>query len=278
MRNIKLTIAYDGTAFHGWQFQPGLSTIQGAIKDAARKITEENTVVHGASRTDAGVHALGQAAHFKTASNLPAAEFQRALNALLPPAIRIVACEEVGHDFHARWLAQGKTYRYRIYRGRVLPPFDVGRALHYPGPLDEAAMSSAARRFEGEHDFTTFAASSGSDDLDGERGMLRLIYSSEIIRPSEVDEIHYVIHGRSFLRYMVRKLVGTLLEVGRGRLTSEDIHQIFELRDRSRSGPTVPPEGLYLVALNYLHPTDSPSSSPPTRASTPTEASALQRE
>ncbi len=261
MRNIKLTIAYDGTAFHGWQFQPGLSTIQGAINDAARKITEENIVVHGASRTDAGVHALGQAAHFKTASNLPAAEFQRALNALLPPAIRIVECEEVGHDFHARWLAQGKTYRYRIYRGRVLPPFDFGRAYHYPGPLDESAMSAAARLFEGEHDFTTFAASSGSDDVDGERDMLRLIYSSEIVRPPEADEIHYVVHGRSFLRYMVRKIVGTLLEVGRGRLAPEDIPQIFELRDRSRSGPTVPPEGLYLVALDYPDPTDSLASS-----------------
>src|ERR1700683_2047729 len=107
MRNIKLTIAYQGSDFHGWQSQPGVPTIQGALNDAARKITQENIVVHGASRTDAGVHALGQVAHFKTASNLPAAEFQRALNALLPPAIRIVECEEVGHDFHARWLAQG---------------------------------------------------------------------------------------------------------------------------------------------------------------------------
>jgi tRNA pseudouridine38-40 synthase len=266
MRNIKLTIAYDGADFHGWQFQPGLSTIQGAINDAARKITEENNiVVHGASRTDAGVHALGQGAHFKTGSNISAAEFQRALNALLPPAIRIVACEEVGHDFHARWLAQGKTYRYRIYRGRVLPPFDYRRALHYPGPLDEQSMSAAARLFEGEHDFTTFAASSGSDDVDGERDMVRLIYTSEIIRPPHLDEIHYVVHGRSFLRYMVRKIVGTLLEVGRGRLAPSDIPQVFDSRSRSRSGPTVPPEGLYLVALDYPDPADSLSSSTPRR-------------
>jgi tRNA pseudouridine38-40 synthase len=118
-------------------------------------------------------------------------------------------------------------------------------------------MSAAARLFEGEHDFTTFAASSGSDDVDGERDMLRVIYSSQIIRPSGADEIHYVVHGRSFLRYMVRKIVGTLLEVGRGRLAPGDISQIFELRDRSRSGPTVPPEGLYLVALDYPDPTDS---------------------
>src|SRR5271156_2610828 len=161
MQTIKLTIAYDGAAFHGWQLQPGLPTIQGAISDAARQITQENVVIHGASRTDAGVHALGQVAHFKTASPPPAAEFQRALNALLPPAIRIVAAEEVGPDFHARWLAQAKTYRYRIYRGPVLPPFDYRRAFHYSGPLDEPAMAEAARHFEGEHDFTTFAASSG---------------------------------------------------------------------------------------------------------------------
>ena len=257
MRNIKLTIAYDGTAFHGWQFQPGLSTIQGAINDAARKITEENIVAHGASRTDAGVHALGQVAHFKTASNLPTAEFQRALNALLPPTIRIVECEEVGHDFHARWLAHGKTYRYRIYRGRVLPPFEFGRAYHYPGPLDESAMSAAARFFEGEHDFTSFSASSGSEDDDREREVVRAIYSSEIIREPDRDELTYVVRGRSFLRYMVRKIVGTLIEVGKGRLSLADIAQIFEARDRSRSGPTVPAEGLYLVSLEYPDPTDS---------------------
>ena len=261
MRNIKLTIAYDGADFHGWQFQPGFPTIQGEVDAAARKITQERIVVHGASRTDAGVHALGQVGHFKTASLLSVEEFQRALNALLPPTIRIVACEEVGHDFHSRWLAQGKTYRYRIYRGRVLPPFDHRRALHYPWPLDEAAMSAAARLFEGEHDFTSFAASSGSEDDDAERDMLRLIYSSEIIRPPDSDEIHYVVRGRSFLRYMVRKIVGTLIDVGKGRLSPDDIPQIFELRDRSRSGPTVPPEGLYLVALDYPDPTDSLASS-----------------
>jgi tRNA pseudouridine38-40 synthase len=257
MRNIKLTIAYDGAAFHGWQLQPGLATIQGAISDAARQITQENVFIYGASRTDAGVHALGQVAHFKTGSALSAAEFQRALNALLPPAIRIVAADEVGPDFHARWLAQGKTYRYRIHRGPVLPPFDYGRAYHYPWPLDEGAMALAARYFEGEHDFSSFAASSGSEEDDAERDMVRLIYSSEIIRPAGNDEIHYIVRGRSFLRYMVRKMVGTLLDVGKGRLEPAAIAEIFASRDRSRSGPTVPPEGLYLVSLDYPDPADS---------------------
>jgi tRNA pseudouridine38-40 synthase len=268
MKNIKLTIAYDGANFHGWQFQPGVSTIQGALNDAARKITQENLVVHGASRTDTGVHALGQVAHFKTQSALSASEFQRALNALLPPAIRIVSAEEVGPEFHSRWLVQGKTYRYRIYQGRVLPPFEYRRALHYPWPLDEEVMAAAARQFEGEHDFTSFAASSGSEEGDRDRNMVRVLYSSEIVRESDCKEIAYVVRGQSFLRYMVRKIVGTLIEVGRGRLAPTDIEQLFELRDRSRSGPTVPPEGLYLISLEYPDPTNSLASVTSRRPST----------
>jgi tRNA pseudouridine38-40 synthase len=257
MRNIKLTISYDGGSFHGWQFQPGLGTIQGALNEAARKITQEGIIVHGASRTDAGVHALAQVAHFKTQSALSPTEFQRALNALLPPAIRIVAAEEVGHDFHARWLALAKTYRYRLYRGRVLPPFEYGRVLHYPWPLDEDRMAQAAQLFEGEHDFGSFAASAGSEDDDRDRNSVRMILSSKVAREADRDETDYVVRGRSFLRYMVRKMVGTLIEVGKGRLAPGDILQLFELRERSRSGPTVPPEGLYLVSLEYPDPTDS---------------------
>jgi tRNA pseudouridine38-40 synthase len=257
MRNIKLAISYDGADFHGWQVQPGLRTIQGALNDAARKITQEKIFVHGASRTDTGVHALGQVAHFKTQSGLSVGEIQRAMNALLPPTIRIMGAEEVGPDFHSRWYAQGKTYRYRIYRGAVLPPFEYRRVLHYPWPLDEAAMVMAAREFEGQHDFTSFAASSGSEDDDRDRNALRVIHSSEIIREPDRDEIAYVVRGESFLRYMVRKIVGTLLEVGKGRLAPEEISKLFRLRDRSRAGATVPPEGLYLVGLEYPDPTDS---------------------
>jgi len=260
MRNIKLTIAYDGADFHGWQFQPGLPTIQGALNDVVRKITDEQIVVHGASRTDAGVHGLGQVAHFKTNSSLSAVEFQRALNALLPPAIRVVEAEEVGMEFHSRWQAQGKTYRYRIYRGRVLPPFEYRRVLHYPWPLDEEAMRQAARLFEGEHDFSSFAASSGAEEDDRDRLMTRVISLSEIVREPEREEITYVVRGISFLRYMVRKIVGTLLDVGRGKLAPADIPALFEARDRSRSGPTVPSDGLYLVSLEYPDPADSRAS------------------
>jgi tRNA pseudouridine38-40 synthase len=261
MQTIKLTIAYDGASFHGWQFQPGIPTIQGALHDAIQQIMQEKITMHGASRTDAGVHALGQVAHFKTHSTLDAQEIQRAMNALLPGSIRVMAAEEVGQDFHSRWQAQAKTYRYRIYRGPVLPPFDRGQALHYPWSLDEGAMAEAARLFEGEHDFTTFAASSGSEDDDKDRDMQRVIHSSEIIRTPDHDEISYVVCGRSFLRYMVRKIVGTLIEVGKGRLGPGDIQELFDARDRSRSGPTVPAEGLYLVGLKYPDPTDSLASS-----------------
>ncbi|MGA8036614.1 MAG: tRNA pseudouridine(38-40) synthase TruA [Candidatus Acidiferrales bacterium] len=258
MQNIKITIAYDGAAFHGWQFQPGdLQTIQGTLQEALRKITQERIMIHGASRTDAGVHALGQVAHFKTKSNLTARELQRAMNALMPPTVRVVESTDVGQDFHSRWLAQAKTYRYRIYRGRILPPFIYGRVLHYPWELNEDAMDAAARQFEGEHDFSSFAASTGSEEDDKDRDMMRVIYSSEIVRDPANCEIAYVVRGKSFLRYMVRKIVGTLLEVGKGKLDVADIALIFGARDRSLSGPTVQPQGLYLVGLEYPDPTNS---------------------
>lgn len=260
MHNIKLTVAYDGTDFHGWQMQPGRPTLQGALTDVARKLTQESLTVHAASRTDAGVHALGQVAHFKTQSHLTPAAFLRAFNALLPPAVRVLAAEEVGPDFHARWQAQAKTYHYRIFRGRVVAPFLWRCVLHYPYPLDEAAMAAAARLFEGEHDFTSFAASTGSEEEDRDRSPRRTMFRSEVLprAPGDAadgaDELVYVVRGRSFLRYMVRKMVGTLLEVGRGKLRPDDIPRLLELRDRSRSGPTVPPHGLCLMSVDYAEP------------------------
>jgi len=251
MRYFKLTIAYDGTDFHGWQMQANKPTIQGEIVSVLRRITQDQTVLHGAGRTDAGVHALGQVASFRTQSALSALEFQRALNALLPPAIRIVAAEEVGPDFHARWSAISKTYRYRLYRGKVVPPALWRYVLHYPFPLDEEAMRIAASRFVGPHDFAAFAASTGSEDEDKERSTVREIYSSEIVRSEDREELVYTVRGRSFLRYMVRKMVGTLLEVGRGRLVPDDILRLYELRDRSKSGPTVPPQGLCMVEVTH---------------------------
>ena len=249
MRYFKLIIAYDGTDFHGWQMQSNKPTIQGEIVNVLRRITQENVQLHGAGRTDAGVHALGQIASFRTQSTLSAGEFQRALNALLPPTIRIVAAEEVGPDFNARWSARGKVYRYRLYRGRVVPPVLWRYVLHYPFPLDEDAMRDASARFVGMHDFASFAASTGSEEDDKERSTEREIYSTELVRSSDGEELVFTIRGRSFLRYMVRKIVGTLLDVGRGKLKPDDIDRLYELKDRSKSGPTVPPQGLCMVSV-----------------------------
>jgi len=304
MRNIKLTLAYDGSEFSGWQVQPGRPTIQGVLADVGNKLTQENLQVFGAGRTDAGVHALGQVAHFRTQSALSSAQFQRAFNALLPPAIRVVGAEEVGPDFHARWNAQAKTYQYRIHRARVLPPSELRYVLHDPFPLDAHGMARAARLFEGEHDFTSFTASTGSEEGDRDRSPVREIFSSRlfarkgsflsaqgflaatcaeeisaecpapevrgagpIASPSgravapadnfdagDAVELIYAVRGKSFLRYMVRKIVGTLLEVGRGRLAPDDIREILDAHDRSRSGPTAPPQGLYLVSVEYPEP------------------------
>jgi tRNA pseudouridine38-40 synthase len=251
MRYFKLTIAYDGTDFHGWQVQTNRPTIQGEIASVLGRLTQERVFLHGAGRTDAGVHALGQVANFKTASTLSAGEFQRALNALLPPSIRIVGCDEVGPTFHARWSARGKTYRYRIYRGKVVPPMIWRYVLHYPFPLDEEAMRDGARRFAGVHDFASFAASTGSEDDDQERTTERDIFSSELERSTDGEELAFTVSGRSFLRYMVRKMVGTLLDIGRGKLKSEDIDSLYELKDRSKSGPTVPAQGLVMVEVRH---------------------------
>ena len=251
MHYFKLTIAYDGTDFHGWQMQANKPTIQGEIVAVLRRLTQENVQLPGAGRTDAGVHALGQVGSFRTQSALSAGEFQRALNALLPPAIRIVSAEETGPDFSARWSAKGKVYRYRLYRGKVVPPMLWRYVLHYPFPLDEEAMKEAAAKFVGVHDFTSFAASTGSEDDDKERNMEREIYSTELKRTDDGEELWFTVHGRSFLRYMVRKMVGTLLEVGRGKLSPAEIETLYELKDRSRSGPTVPPQGLYMVRVDH---------------------------
>jgi tRNA pseudouridine38-40 synthase len=251
MRYLKLTIAYDGTDFHGWQIQSGKPTIQGEIVSVLRRLTQENIALHAAGRTDAGVHALGQVGSFRTQSGLTAQEFQRALNAILPPTIRILAAEEVGPDFSARWSARSKIYRYRLYRGKVVPPMLWRYVLHYPFPLDEGKMRDAAARFVGSHDFASFAASTGSEEDDKERSTVREIYSTELSRSVDDEELVFTVRGRSFLRYMVRKMVGTLLDVGRGRLVPEDINRLYEVKDRSKSGPTVPPQGLCMVSVEH---------------------------
>jgi len=276
MRNLKLTLAYDGTDFSGWQIQPGQPTVQGTLAEAIQKITQEMPALQGAGRTDAGVHAWGQVASFKTNSDLSPEIFRRALNALLPPTVRVRHAEDVGLDFHPRWLAHAKTYRYRIYRGRVLSPFVRQYVLHDPYPLNFSTMAEAARYFEGEHDFTSFAASTGSEEEDEARTMVRRIDQSELLDEAVglreassgslagqdapcTEEWVYTIRSRSFLRYMVRKIVGTLLEVGRGRLPASDIPRLFEVRYAACSGPTAPPHGLCLESIEYPISQQSPT-------------------
>jgi tRNA pseudouridine38-40 synthase len=276
MRNFKITICYDGSEFFGWQMQPGKSTVQGALVEVASKLTQENVQIFGSGRTDAGVHALGQVAHFKTASeSLDARGFQRAFNALLPAAVRVVDAEEVGPKFNSRHDAVAKTYQYRIYRGKILSPFERKYVMHDPYPLDVLAMAEAARHFEGTFDFTSMAASTGDEELDEKRVTTRAVYSSRFFARkrdlfsregflsgasadvigadgmSEADELIYVVRGKSFMRYMVRKMVGTLLDVGRGKLKAGDIPVIIAAKDRARSGATAPASGLYLVAVEY---------------------------
>src|SRR5260370_854029 len=229
MHNIRLTLAYDGTDFSGWQIQPGQPTIQGALSDVLENLTSQRLQIQGAGRTDAGVHAAGQVANFKTQSDLSAGEFQRAFNALLPPSIRVVAAGEAGPDFHARWSAVAKTYRYRIFRGRVVPPFLWRYVQHDSFPLDFDTMAAAAREFEGEHDFTSFAASTGSEADDRERTMTRVIYRSEMARvssgesPNPTEEWVYTVRGKSILRYMVRQIVRSLVDARRGNLLPQGV-------------------------------------------------------
>jgi tRNA pseudouridine38-40 synthase len=273
MHNIKLTVAYDGTDFRGWQNQPGQPTIQGFLADVVHQLTQERPNLQGAGRTDAGVHAWGQVVNFKTRSELAPEDFQRGCNALLPPSVRVRKAEEVGLDFHARWMAEAKTYVYRIYRGAVVPPFSCRYVLHVAQELDFAAMAEAARYFEGERDFTSFSASTGSEEEDRNQTMVRSVFSSELIDQKAISEAAsvwsigdhypspeewvYVVRGSSFLRYMVRKIVGTLLLVGRGRLSACEIPRLLEKRDRAHAGPTAPAHGLCLQSVEYPDPAAS---------------------
>jgi tRNA pseudouridine38-40 synthase len=248
MRNLKLTLAYDGTDFAGWQVQPGAATIQGTLASAIGRITGEKVLPQGSGRTDAGVHALAQVATVQTDSVIPAANFVLALNDILPASIRVLAAEDVASDFHPRKSAQAKTYRYRIYREAICPPFLARYVWHYPYPLDESAMQLAAPLVEGEHDFTSFAAVDPERGREGISNVRRIISSHWRL---ESCELIYEVRGNGFLHHMVRNLVGTFLSVGKGTLKPADITRILKAADRSAAGATAPSGGLYLVNVEY---------------------------
>ena len=242
MKNYKLVLGYDGTDFRGWQRQPDGRTVQGVLEEAVFKVTRKRTVVHGAGRTDAGVHALGQVAGFRGAFKLTDEVLFRALNAVLPADVRVFSLEEAPPGFHARRSARSKLYRYRIVHAPQVSPLDRRYVLHWPYPLKIGAMREAARLFVRTADFTAFASNR-------DRSPVRTVTRSELRRSG--DEIVYTVEAQGFLRYMVRTIVGTLLEVGRGRIRPADIEDIFGNRDRSLAGPTAPARGLTLVRVDY---------------------------
>jgi tRNA pseudouridine38-40 synthase len=250
VRNLKLILSYDGTDFAGWQVQPNATTVQGTLASVIGRITGEKVLPQASGRTDAGVHALAQVVTFVTESSVPAANFAKALNDLLPVSIRVHEAAEVPAEFHARHSAMAKVYRYRIFRAAICPPFLARYVWHFPYPLDEDAMRTAAGSVIGEHDFTSFAA------VDPERGRgeeafsnVRQIFSSTWERTGE--EFVYEVRGSGFLHHMVRNLVGTFILVGKGTLRPEDIIRIVTARNRSLAGATAPASGLYLVNVEY---------------------------
>ena len=249
-RNIKLILAYDGADFHGWQVQPGKATIQGTLAAAIERLSGQKVLPQGSGRTDAGVHALAQVASFLLDARIPTENLAKALNDLLPPAIRVLAAEEAPLDFHARHSAKAKTYRYRIYCSSVCPPFLARYVWHYPYPLDEKAMERTAPLVEGEHDFTSFAAVDPERGREGEDASnVRVISSSRWERQG--DEFVYTVCGSGFLHHMVRNLVGTFILIGKGTLDEPGLRRVLDLKDRSAAGATAPASGLWLVSVEY---------------------------
>jgi tRNA pseudouridine38-40 synthase len=276
VRTWKLTLAYDGTDFHGWQVQPEELTIQGELQSALGRITGESPLPQGSGRTDAGVHALAQVASFQLRAPIPAENLHRALNRTLPRSIRILSAEMVPASFHARHSALAKTYEYRIFRGEICPPFLARFVYSYPTPLNPNALDESARLFLGDHDFLSFAATdpdlaartsvaaqrSDEDSLAGgnsnsapERAnsAVRTIFTSqwELRETDSGDLLIYTVRGNGFLHHMVRNLVGTMLDVGRGYLPVSVIPQIIAARSRAAAGPTTPARGLFLHSVEY---------------------------
>jgi tRNA pseudouridine38-40 synthase len=252
---FKITVAYDGGPFVGWQRQANGPSVQGLIEDALRTLDDREVTVHGAGRTDAGVHALGQVASFTLHRDMTAAVVQRALNNHLPDAVRIVSAEDAPASFHARFGAKSKTYRYRIWNADVASPFHQSYAWFVRAPLALDAMQAAARPIEGRHDFAAFQAADGT-----QRTTEREVFASRLV--AEADDsgapgrssgrlITFEISGSGFLRHMVRTIAGSLVEVGCGRRGSDWMSEVLASHDRTGAGPTAPAHGLFLVRVDY---------------------------
>ena len=255
MRTIKLTLAYDGTGYVGWQRQARGRSIQGVLEQALATIEGRPVAAAGAGRTDAGVHALGQVASVRLAHRIGTPALVRALNAKLPPDVRLLAAETAAAGFHARYAARGKTYRYNLTSGAIASPFARRYAWHVRGPLDLDAMRAAAARLEGRHDFAAFQAA-GSRVATTVRTIRSVAvepasaaFATPPAGPARALSID--VAGDGFLRHMVRIIAGTLVAVGAGRFPASGVSGIVASRARERAGPTAPPHGLFLVAVDY---------------------------
>jgi tRNA pseudouridine38-40 synthase len=243
-RNLRITLAYDGTRFVGWQRQAAGESIQGLLEDALARLEGGAVTAHGAGRTDAGVHALAQVASARVTFAYDAATVTRALNAALPPDIRVTSVEDAAADFHARFSARSKSYRYQVANVAVASPFTRAYAWHVPEPLDRAAMRDAAATLGGTHDFAAFQ-SSGTDV----QTTVRTLTRSEWIEDGGL--LVYEVEGDGFLRHMVRAMVGTLVEVGRGSRRAGQVASLLTGAKRAQAGPTAPPHGLLLARVEY---------------------------
>jgi len=244
MRNLKLTIAYDGTEFHGWQSQPGMTTVQGELEIALSRLFNHEVAVYGSGRTDAGVHAMGQVANVHTIRTMNTGAVLKGSNGLLPDGIRVLEVEEADETFHARLSAQSKTYEYHIWRKHIVSPFLCRYVYKYPYAMNSDAVDKAGARLLGTHDFTSFCS---KDTVIEDR--VRTIFDVQWSRGE--DEWIFRIKGSGFLQRMVRTIVGTLLYVGQGRLREDCIPAILAAKDRNLAGPSVPAKGLHLVRVEY---------------------------
>jgi tRNA pseudouridine38-40 synthase len=241
---LKLSIAYDGTPFAGWQSQAGGDAVQDVLERALQKIAGARIVLHGSGRTDAGVHALGQCAHFECGNSLSPADWQRALNANLPPTVRILQAEEAADDFHARFDARGKIYRYVIRNAAVLPPHEVDRVWHMPHELNPETLQEAAKIFEGRHNFSAFSANRGGAVRDAHRTV------REVLVSQEGTLLTLVFEGEGFLYKMVRMMVGAAVRSAQGRESVEVLRQRLD-QTGPRWNHVAPAGGLYLVKVLY---------------------------
>ncbi len=242
MQNYKITLSYDGTDFHGWQRQPKKRTVQGVLEDSLSKIAQKKIPIVGAGRTDAGVHAQEQVANFKASLRIDRAELFRAINSILPQDVRVNSLKKTDPDFHARKMAKSKIYQYRIFNSPDISPFLIRYVHLWPSGLKVDLMREAASLFIREADFTAFSSNRLLDPV-------RKVMRSEI--RIKGDEIIYTVEASGFLRYMVRTMVGTLLEVGKGKVQPEQIEEIFRRNRRSLASPTAPAKGLCLIKVNY---------------------------